>query len=107
MKTTCKCEGCEKYLTEKEVNRYDREFGEWARKHPDWETRFDARDSYYLYCASGVRMDCNKCAIERLQLQKTILASETFMDRVAAGEPEGFWLVAGIILGLLVLCFAR
>jgi len=52
-------------------------------------------------------MDCDKCAVERLQTQKNILANETFMDRVAAGGPEGFWLVAVVILGLLVFCFAR
>ena len=107
MKTTYKCENCDRTLTEKEVERYDSEFGEWARKHPNWETRFDARDRHYLYCASGVRMDCDKCAVERLQTQKNILANETFMDRVAAGGPEGFWLVAVVILGLLVFCFAR
>ena len=107
MKSTCKCENCDRILTQKEIDRYDREFGEWVQKHPDWETRIDARDSYYLYCASGVRMDCNRCAIERLQMQKNILANKTFMERAAEGGPEGFWLVAVVILGLLAFCFAR
>jgi hypothetical protein len=106
-KTSHKCEQCERTLSEREVARYNQEFGEWARKHPDWETRYDARDSYILYCASGVRMDCDKCAIERLQTQKNTLASKTFIERAADGGPEGFWLVAVVILGLLAFCFAR
>ena len=106
-KTEHKCEGCGKYLTEIEIKRYDEEFGAWARKHPDWETQYDARDRYYLYLASGTRMDCDACAVERLQTQRSIAQSTTFMDRVAQGGPEGFWVVAVVILGILLFCFAR
>jgi hypothetical protein len=107
MAATHECEHCKRILTDDELTRYAEEFGEWAKKHPGWETRLDAGDRFALYCASGVRMDCDHCAAERLMLQKQILANTTFIERVAEGGPEGFLLVALVLLGVLLLCFAR
>lgn len=100
------CEECGKALRESEIKRYDKEFDNWARKHPGWETRLDVRDRHYLYMASGVRLDCNGCAVERLQHQKTIIQNTTFIERASQGGPEGYWLVAVAILGMLLVCFA-
>ena len=107
MKTTHKCPTCDRILTEQELDRYEAEFENWARKHPNWETQIDARDTSLIYRASGVQMDCDECAIERLQEQEDDLESQTFLQRVAAGGSKGFWLVAVAILGLLVLYMAR
>jgi hypothetical protein len=102
-----KCVRCEKPLTKRELVRYDREMAEWAHKHPKLYAEYDERDTALLGFASGVWMDCDRCAVKRLRLQKNTLESLTFLDRVSAGGPEGFWLVAVVILGLLLLCTGR
>jgi len=102
-----RCVGCNKVLSRKEVARYYRELEEWARKHPEAYSQHDDRDESLLGYASGVWMDCDRCAVERLRGQKEMLASKTFMERVADGGPEGFWLIAVVILVILVFCFGR
>jgi hypothetical protein len=39
-------QGCGKSLTRKDIERYNEELGVWARKHPDGESQYDARDGY-------------------------------------------------------------
>jgi len=101
------CENCGCDLSDQELERYDEEFAVWARKHPGWQAGIDIRDRHEMYSLSGVRVDCNSCAVERLRLQKEIAQSTTFLERAAQGGPEGFVIVAVMIGGLLLIAFAR
>jgi len=83
-----KCCTCGKKLTEQEKERYFNEQKDWMRKHPNW-----ASD------------DCDSCAVKRLNIEKKF-DSTTFMERVAEGKPEVYWLVAVIFLIMLVFLMA-
>src|SRR4051794_6662888 len=100
-----KCNRCGKELTDQEKERYYKELEDWMRRHPNWETQIDDRE-IHLSFHTGIHHDCDACAVKRLQFEKEMKARETFFDRVAQGGPEGFWLVAVVILILVLIVMA-
>jgi hypothetical protein len=100
-----KCSACGKQLAEPEKERYFKELEAWMQAHPDWMTYIDHRDIHNPR-ETGIHSDCDPCAVKRLQFEKEMRNRETFLTRAAQGGPEGFWLVAVVILLMVVFIMA-
>jgi hypothetical protein len=100
-----KCDSCGKKLTDQEKERYHKELEDWMRRHPGWMAHIDGREIHSSY-HTGIHHDCDTCAVKRLQFEKQIKDRESFFDGVAQGGPEGFWLVAVVILILVAIVMA-
>jgi hypothetical protein len=90
-----RCYNCGTALDPDEIERYENDLCEWARKHPGADDRTLESDAIF-----EVQRNCHRCEVERLRLQKRIEEKTTFIERAAAGGNEA-WIV--VIIGILVL----
>jgi hypothetical protein len=96
-----RCANCGRTLTDQEIRRHYHELNEWVKKHG---TPF--LDEAPIIEDSGLIRDCDRCAVERLRRTSKRDAQKTFMDRCIDGGPEGFWLIAVVLLAVMLFLVA-